>query len=107
MSVIVLGPNPLLQIGHRTIVIGRIRSRPQQLLLRPRINLKVGLPTQSERSALPVKPFHTCQSCIYRRLAPHFITHSLAHSLMRQAAITSWREGEEWRISWRGLSVLV
>jgi hypothetical protein len=66
MSVIVLGPNPLLRIGHRTIVIGRIRSRPQQLLLRPRIKLKVGLPTQSERSALPVKPFHTCQSCIYR-----------------------------------------
>jgi hypothetical protein len=51
MSVIVLGPNPLLRIGHRTIVIGRIRSRPQQLLLRPIIKLKVGLPTQSERSA--------------------------------------------------------
>jgi hypothetical protein len=74
MSVIVLGPNPLLRIGHRTIIMGRIRSRPQQLLLRPGINLKVGLPTQSERSALPVKPSHTCQSCIYRRLAPHFIT---------------------------------
>jgi hypothetical protein len=59
MSVIVLGPNPLLRIGQRTIVIGRIRSRPQQLLLRPRIKLKVGLPTQSERSALPVKdPSH-------------------------------------------------
>jgi hypothetical protein len=72
MSVIVLGPNPLLRIGHQTIIMGRIRSQPQQLLLRPRINLKVGLPTQSERSALPVKPFHTCQSCIYRRLAPHF-----------------------------------
>jgi hypothetical protein len=43
MSVIVLGPNPLLRIGQQTIIIGRIRSRPQQLLLRPRIKLKVGL----------------------------------------------------------------
>jgi hypothetical protein len=66
MSVIVLGPNPLLRIGQQTIVIGRIRSRPQQLLLRPRNIIKVGLPTQSERSALPVKTLHTCQSCIYR-----------------------------------------
>jgi hypothetical protein len=55
MSVIVLGPNPLLRIGQQTIVIGRIRSRPQQLLLRPRNIIKVGLPTQSEKSALPVK----------------------------------------------------
>jgi hypothetical protein len=45
MSVILLGPNPLLQIGHQTIIMGKIRIRPQQLLLRPRINLKVGLPT--------------------------------------------------------------
>jgi hypothetical protein len=90
MSVIVLGPNPLLRISHRTIIMGRIRSRPQQLLLRPKINLKVGLPTQSERSALPVKPFDTCQSCIYRTLVPHFNhKNSLAHYLMRQAAITS------------------
>jgi hypothetical protein len=65
MSVILLGPNPLLRIGQQTIIIGRIRSRPQQLLLRPRIKLKVGLPTQSERSALPVKTLHTCHSCIY------------------------------------------
>jgi hypothetical protein len=33
MSVIVLGPNPLLRIGHRTIVIGRIRSRPQAVII--------------------------------------------------------------------------
>jgi hypothetical protein len=44
-SVIVLGPNPLLRIGQQTIVIGRIRSWPQQLLLRPRNIIKVGLPT--------------------------------------------------------------
>jgi hypothetical protein len=66
MSVIVLGPNPLLRIGQQTIVIGRIRSRPQQLLLRPKNIIKVGLPTQSEKSALPVKTLHTCQTCIYR-----------------------------------------
>jgi hypothetical protein len=36
--------------------------------------------------------FHTCQVDINKRLAPHFLTHSLAHYLMRQAAIGSWRE---------------
>jgi hypothetical protein len=55
MSVIVLGPNPLLRIGQQTIIISRIRSRPQQLLLKPRNIIKVGLPTQIEKSALPVK----------------------------------------------------
>jgi hypothetical protein len=35
---------------------------------------------------------HTCQIDINKRLAPHFLHTSLAHSLMRQAAITSWRE---------------
>jgi hypothetical protein len=51
MSVIVIGPNPLLQIGQKTIVIGRIRSRPQQILKGPRNIIKVGLPTQFEKSA--------------------------------------------------------
>jgi hypothetical protein len=65
MSVIVLGPNPLLRIGQLTIVIGKIRSRPQQLLLRPRNIIKVGLPTQIEKSALPVKRHFTCaKTCI-------------------------------------------
>ena len=86
MSVIVLGPNPLLQIGQQTIVIGRIRSRPQQLLLRPKNKLKVGLPTQRERSALPVKTLHTCQSCIYREASTslYHTTHLLI--LKRQVA---------------------
>jgi hypothetical protein len=108
MSVIVLGPNPLLRIGHRTIVIGRIRSQPHQLLLRPIIKLKVGLPTQSERSALLVKPFDTCQSCIYRTLAPHFIT-QLTCSFSYEASCNYQLERgeEEWHISWGGLSVLV
>jgi hypothetical protein len=66
MSVIVLGPNPVLRIGQQTIVIGRIRSQPQQLLLRPINIIKVGLPTQSEKSTLPMKTLHMCQTCIYR-----------------------------------------
>jgi hypothetical protein len=66
MSVIVLGPNPLLRIGQRTIVIGIIRSRPQQLLIkRPKNIIKVGLPTQMEKSALPVKRHFTrARNCI-------------------------------------------
>jgi hypothetical protein len=93
MSVIVLGPNPLLRIGHRTIVIRRIRSRPHQLSLRPRNKLKVGLPIQSERSALPVKPLHTCQSCIYREASASLLhtTHLLI--LKRQAAIYQLERG--------------
>jgi hypothetical protein len=59
MSVIVIGPNPLLWIGQKTIVIGRIRSQPQQILKRPRNIIKVGLPTQFEKSALPVKRHFT------------------------------------------------
>jgi hypothetical protein len=36
---------------------------------------------------------HTCQIDINKRLAPHFKhTTSLSHSIMRQAAIRSWRE---------------
>jgi hypothetical protein len=108
MSVIVLGPNPLLRIGQQIIVIGRIRSRPQQLLLIPRNKLKVGLPTQSERLALPVKTFHTCQSCIYiERITPHFITQHTFSFVRGKLQLTSWREGEEWCIFWRELSVLV
>jgi hypothetical protein len=59
MSVIVIGPNPLLRIGQKTIVIGRIRSRPQQIIKRARNIIKVGLPTQFEKSALPVKRHFT------------------------------------------------
>jgi hypothetical protein len=93
MSVIVLGPNPLLWIGQQTIVIGRIRSRPQQLLLRPINKLKVGLPTQSERSALPMKTLHTCQSCIYREASAslYHTTHLLI--LKRQAATYQLERG--------------
>jgi hypothetical protein len=65
MSDIVIGPNPLLRIGQKTIVIGRIRSRPQQLIKIPSNIIKVGLPTQIEKSALPVKRHFTrARTCI-------------------------------------------
>jgi hypothetical protein len=56
---IVIGPNPLLWIGQKTILIGRIRIRPQQLIKRPINIIKVGFPTQIEKSALPVKRHFT------------------------------------------------
>ena len=59
MSVIVIGPNPLLRIGQKTILIGRIRSRPQQILKRPQNVIKVVITTQWEKSALPVKRHFT------------------------------------------------
>jgi hypothetical protein len=65
MSAIVKGPNPLLRIGHNVIVIGRKRSRPQNISKRPRKIIKVVITTQEKKSALPVKGHsHTCQSCI-------------------------------------------
>ena len=65
MSAIVIGPNPLLRIGQMIIIIGRIRSRPQQLIRRPRNIIKVGLPTQIKKSALPVKRHFThARTCI-------------------------------------------
>jgi hypothetical protein len=95
MSVIVLGANPLLQIGQRTIVIHRIRSQPQQLLLRPRNKLKVSLPTQSKRSALPMKTLHIASLVYIERLAPHFNTQLTCSFLRGKLQLTSWREGEE------------
>jgi hypothetical protein len=63
MSVIVIGPNPLLRIGQQTIIIGRIRSRPQQLIRRPRNIIKVGLPTQiGEVGPASEETLHTCQN---------------------------------------------
>jgi hypothetical protein len=41
MSAIVIGPNPLLRIGQMIIIIGRIRSRPQQIFKRPQNIIKV------------------------------------------------------------------
>ena len=52
MSAIVKGPNPLLRIGHNVIVIGKRRSRAQNII-------KVVITTQFEKSALPVKRHFT------------------------------------------------
>jgi hypothetical protein len=64
MSAIVIGPNPLLRIGQMLIIIGRIRSRPQQILKRPQNVIKVVITTQWEKSALPVKRNFTRASLI-------------------------------------------
>jgi hypothetical protein len=64
MSAIVTGPNPLLRIGQMIIIIGRIRSRPQQILKKPQNILKVVITTQFEKSALPVKRHFTRASLV-------------------------------------------
>jgi hypothetical protein len=65
MSVIVLGPNPLLRIGQQTIIIGRIRSRPQQLIKKTQKYNKGGFTHPGEKSALPVKRHFTrARTCI-------------------------------------------
>jgi hypothetical protein len=48
MSAIVKEPNPLFWIGHNVIVIGRKRSRPQNISKRPRNIIKVVITTQCE-----------------------------------------------------------
>jgi len=59
MSAIVKGPNPLLQIGHNIIVIGKGRSWPQNISKRPWNKIKVVITTQIKKSALPVKRHFT------------------------------------------------
>jgi hypothetical protein len=59
MSAIVKGPNPLLRIGHNVIVIGRRKSRPQNILKRPQNIIKVVITTQIKKSALLVKRHFT------------------------------------------------
>jgi hypothetical protein len=108
MSAIVKGPNPLLRIGHNVIVIGRKRSRPQNISKRPRNIIKVVITTQKKKSALPVKGHsHMCQSCINKE-ASASLRHTLTCSLRDKFRSCSWRERERERcIFGRGHSVLV
>jgi len=64
LSAIVIGPNPLLRIGQMLIIIGKIRSRAQQILKRAQNVIKVVITTQWEKSALPVKKHFTCANLI-------------------------------------------
>jgi hypothetical protein len=95
MSAIVKGPNPLLRIGHNVIVIGRKRSRPQNISKRPRNIIKVVITTQKKKSALPVKGHsHTCQSCINKE-ASASLRHTLTCSLRDKFQSCSWRRERE------------
>jgi hypothetical protein len=86
MSAIVKGPNPLLRISHNIIVIGKRRSRPQNISKRPRNIIKVVITTQEKKSALPVKGHsHTCQSCINKE-ASASLRHTLTCSFERQVS---------------------
>jgi hypothetical protein len=46
------------------IIIGRIKSHPQQILKRPQNVIKVAITTQLEKLALPVKRHFTHASII-------------------------------------------
>ena len=89
------GPNPLLRIRQKIIVIGRIRSRPQNILKRPQNILKVVITTQIEKSALPVKRhLHMCKSCINKE-ASASLRHTLTCSLRSKFRRCSWRRERE------------
>jgi hypothetical protein len=95
MSAIVKGPNPLLRIGHNIIVIGKRRSRPQNISKRPRNIIKVVITTQEKKSALPVKGHsHTCQSCINKEASAK-LRHTLTCSLKDKFRSCSWRRERE------------
>ena len=107
MSAIVKGPNPLLWIGHNVIVIGKKRSRPQNISKRPWNIIKVVITTQKKKLALPVKRhFHTCQTFINKE-ASTSLRHTLTCSLRDKFWSYSWRRERERRIFRRGLSTLV
>jgi hypothetical protein len=98
-----------LRIGQNVIVIGKIRSRPQNILKRPQNILKVVITTQKKKSALPVKRhFHTCQTCINKE-ASASLRHTLTCSFERQVLELQLekRERERRHIFGRGISVLV
>jgi hypothetical protein len=81
-------PNPLLWIGQNIIVIGRIRSQPQNIL-------KVVITTQIEKSSLPMKRhLHTCQSCINKEVSSS-LRHTLTCSLRSKFHSCSWRRERE------------
>jgi hypothetical protein len=97
MSAIVKGPNPLLRISHNIIVIGKRRSRPQNISKRPQNIKKVVITTQEKKSSLPVKGHsHTCQSCINKE-ASTSLRHTLTCSLRDKFWSYSWRERERER----------
>jgi hypothetical protein len=108
MSAIVKGPNPLLRILHNIIVIGKRRSRPQNVSKRPRNIIKVVITTQEKKSALLVKGHsHTCQSCINKEDSAS-LRHTLTCSFERQVSELQLEKREtERRIFRRGLSVFV
>jgi hypothetical protein len=95
MLSIVKGPNPLLQIGHNVIVIGRKRSQPHNISKRPRNIIKVVITTQEKKSALPVKGHsYTCQSCINKE-ASTSLRRTLTFSLREKFQSCSWRRERE------------
>jgi hypothetical protein len=95
MLAIVKDQIPFCRIGQNIIVIGRRRSRPQNILKRPQNILKVVITTQKEKSALPVKRhLHTCQCCINKE-ASTSVRHTLTCSLRDKFRSCSWRRERE------------
>jgi hypothetical protein len=88
-------PNSLLWIGHNVIVIGKRRSRPQNISKRPHNIIKVVITTQKKKSALPVKRhFHTCHICIIKE-ASASLRHTLTCSLRDNFQSCNWRRERE------------
>jgi hypothetical protein len=108
MSAIVIGPNPLLRIGQMIIIIGRIRSRPQQILKRPQNIIKGGYNHPvGEVGPASEETLHTCQSNINKE-ASASLRHTTHLLIERQVSdLLLEKKEREWRISGRGLSVLV
>jgi hypothetical protein len=75
-----------LRVGQNIIVIGRIRSQPQNIL-------KVVITTQIEKLALPVKRhLYMCQSCINKEASASF-RHTL--TCLLRSKFQSCRERRE------------
>jgi hypothetical protein len=86
---------PLLQIGQNIIVVGRIRSRPKNIL-------KVVITTQIEKLALLVKRhLHTCQSCINKEASTSLRhTHLFIENQVSEPQLEK-REKEREAHSWK------
>jgi hypothetical protein len=96
-----------LWIGQNIIVIGRRRSRPQNILKRPKNILKVVITTQKEKSSLPVKRhLHTCQCCINKEASA--LVRNIHLFIERQVSELQLKKRErERRILGRGIYVSI
>jgi hypothetical protein len=102
------GPNPLLRIGQKIIVIGRNKkSAPKDIKEAPKYNKDGYNHLVGEVGPASEETLHTCRSCINKEVGAS-LRHTTHLLIERQVSDLQLDKKErEWRIFGRGSSVLV